>query len=144
MADGAGSRVTVVVANTDETVCEVLARVVEAGGHEAVRVTDAGLRSAARCQSAPADALVLDLGAGNVEQLRALRAGDHPRATESRAIVISTGPANALLAWQAGADAVLTRPFPAEELQAALTEVLGRSTADREATRAAQVDGLSA
>ena len=143
MSDGAGSRVTVVVANTDETVCEVLARVVEAGGHEAVRITDPGLVSGA-VQSAPADALVLDLGAGNVEQLRSVRAGDHPRATESRAIVISTGPANALLAWQAGADAVLTRPFPAEALQTALTEALGRSTADREATRAAQVDGLSA
>ena len=130
------------VANGDTTVCEVLARVVEAAGHEAVRVTDESLVSGA-VLSAPAEALVLDLGAGNVEQLRSLRAGDHPRSTESRAVVISTGPANSLLAWQAGADAVLTRPFHAEELQAALTEALGRNDGDREATRSAEVAALS-
>ncbi len=137
-----GARTTVVVANADETVCEVLARIVEAAGNEAVRVTDPSQVSGA-VVSAPADALVLDLGADTVEQLRALRAGDHPRSTEARAIVISTGPANALLAWQADADAVLTRPFAAEALQHALTAALGRSEAERAALRAQQVQSLA-
>ena len=133
---------TVVVANADDTVCEVLARIVEAAGHEAVRVTDATQVSGA-VLSAPAEALVLDLGSANVEQLRSLRAGDHPRSTECRAVVISTGPANSLLAWQAGADAVVTRPFPAEALQGSLAEVLARTNPERNATRAAQVAALA-
>ena len=141
MTDGAEARVTVVVANADPTVCEVLARVVEAAGHEAVRVTDP-TQTAAAVLSAPADALVLDLGADNVDQLRSLRGGDHPRSTQSRAVVISSGPANSLLAWQADADAVLTRPFHAEELQSALADALARAPQDRAATRLAQIDAL--
>ncbi|MFN8019149.1 MAG: hypothetical protein U0P45_13645 [Acidimicrobiales bacterium] len=137
-----GAKVTVVVANTDQTVCEVLGRVVEAGGHEAVRVIDAGLVSGA-VLSAPADAAVLDLGAANVEQLRALRGGGSERGAEARVVVISSGPANSLLAWQAGADAVLTRPFRAEELTDALAESLGRTEADRAKARTDAILALS-
>jgi DNA-binding response OmpR family regulator len=141
LSDTGGGRVAVVVANADQTVCEVLARVVEGAGHEAVRVTDPTQVTGA-VLSAPAEALVLDLGAGNVDQLRALRGGDHPRSTGSRAVVIVSGPANALLAWQADADAVLTRPFRAEELQRALAEVLARPAADRAPTRRAHIEAL--
>ena len=42
----------------------------------------------------------------------------------------------------AGADAVLTRPFPAEGLQATLEAALGRSDEDRAALRASQVATL--
>lgn len=137
-----GARATVVVANADETVCEVLARIVESAGHEAVRVTDPTQVSGA-VASAPADALVLDLGPDTVEQLRSLRASDHPRATSARAVAISTGPANALLAWQSGADAVLTRPFPVQALADALAEALGRDDAGRAAVRTEHVQALS-
>lgn len=142
MPDGGTGRATVVVANPDQTVCEVLARVVEGAGHEAVRVTDPTQVTAA-VLSAPAEALVLDLGADNVHQLRTLRGGDHPRSTSSRAVVIASGPANALLAWQADADAVLTRPFRAEALQAAIAEVIERDGPTRAATRIAQITALS-
>lgn len=142
MSDAEGGRATVVVASVDQTVCEVLARVVEAAGHEAVRVTD-GTQVAGAVLSAPAEALVVDLGSDNVHQLRSLRGGDHPRSTSSRAVVIVSGPANALLAWQADADAVLTRPFRAEELQAALADVLTRDPADRAPVRRAQIETLA-
>lgn len=141
MSDTGAGRATVVVANADQTVCEVLGRVVEAAGHEAVRVTDPAQVTAA-VLSAPAEALVLDLGAANVDHLRALRGGDHPRSTSSRAVVIASGPANALLAWQADADAVLTRPFPAEALQAAVAEVIARDPQARAATRIAHIEAL--
>ena len=137
-----GAKVTVVVANTDPTVCEVLGRVVESGGHEAVRVTDAGLVSGA-VLSAPAEAAVLDLEAANVEQLRALRGGGSDRGASARVVVISSGPANSLLAWQAGADAVLTRPFHADELTAAVAESLARDDAERARVRASAIVGLS-
>ena len=137
---GAGDRTTVVVANADETVCEVLARVVEAAGHEAVRVTDAAQVSGA-VLSAPAEAVVLDLGGDTADQLRDLRSGGSSRGSEVRAVVISTGPANARLAWQAGADAVLTRPFPAEDLHAALADAMARGDEARAQVRA---DALTA
>ncbi|WP_421118195.1 hypothetical protein ACE2AJ_12305 [Aquihabitans daechungensis] len=143
MTDDAAGRTTVVVACADQTVCEVLARVVETGGYEAVRVPDE-TQVAGAVLSAPADALVLDLGPGNVAQLRALRGGDHPRSTSSRAVVIVSGPANALQAWQADADAVLTRPFRSEELPAALAEALARDPQDRTPTRRAQIEALTA
>jgi DNA-binding response OmpR family regulator len=142
LSDAGGGRATVVVASTDDTVCEVLSRVVEAGGHEAVRVTDP-TQVVGGVLSAPAEALVLDLGAGNVDQLRSLRGGDHPRSTSSRAVVIVSGPANALLAWQADADAVLTRPFRAEELQAAVAEAIARAPQDRAPLRRSQIDALT-
>jgi DNA-binding response OmpR family regulator len=143
MSDAGAGRPTVVVASEDQTVCEVLARVIEGGGYEAVRVTEPA-QVVGGVLSAPALALVLDLGPGNVDQLRSLRGGDHPRSTSSRAVAIVSGPANALLAWQADADAVLTRPFAAAELQAALTEVLAREPADRAAVRRTHIESLSA
>ncbi len=141
-ASAASSSRTVVVANPDEAVCEVLARIVERAGHTAVRVTDPAQASSA-VLSAAADALVLDLGADTVDQLRALRSGGAQRGTDARAIVISTGPANALLAWQADADAVLTRPFAATALDDELAAALERTDADRAALRAERVRALS-
>jgi DNA-binding response OmpR family regulator len=138
-----GSRATVVVANADATVCEVLARIVEDADLTAIRVTDPAQLGGA-VVSAPADAVVLDLGAEAPEQLRSLRAADHPRAASARVVVVSTGPANALLAWQAGADAVLTRPFPAEGLQHAIGAAMVRTDAERVALRAQQIQTLSA
>ena len=142
MSDGA-ARLTAVVASTDETVCEVLGRLVEAGGHESVRVTDADQVSGA-VQSAPAGAVVLDLGADNVDQLRALRSGGSERSAQAVAVVISTGPANALLAWQAGADAVLTRPFASTALAQHLAEAAGRSEDDRASLRTRMIAELHA
>ena len=139
---GAGDRTTVVVANADQTVCEVLARVIEAAGHEAVRVTDAAQVSGA-VLSAPAEAVVVDLGGDTADQLRALRSGGSSRGSEVRAIVISTGPANARLAWEAGADAVLTRPFEAEELHRALADAMARGDGERAAARAEQLARLA-
>lgn len=141
-ASAAGTRSTVVVANPDETVCEVLARIVERAGHEVVRVTEPAQASAA-VLSAGAAAVVLDLAADTVEQLRALRSGGSQRGTDTRAVVISTGPANALLAWQADADAVLTRPFAATALEAALADALARTDEERATERAEQLRALA-
>jgi DNA-binding response OmpR family regulator len=137
-----GGRTTVVVANADETVREVLARIVERGGHEVVRVHDAEQVSGA-VLSAGAHAVVLDLGAANVDQLRALRSGGSQRGEDVRAVVVSTGPAAALLAWQVDADEVLTRPFPAAALEDAVAASLARSEDDRRAVRDQQLAALS-
>lgn len=138
----ADTRTTVVVASAEATVCEVLARVVEAAGHEAVRVTDAGQVSSA-VLSAPADAVVLDLGPDNAEQLTALRTGGAQRGIDVRAVVLGSGPANARVAWQEGADAVLTRPFPADLLVQELHDALARSDDARRTVRSQQVQAHS-
>lgn len=138
----AGSRTTVVVAATDDAVCEVLARIVEATGHEAVRVTELG-QVAGAVATAAADALVLDLGPDSLGVLTELRASGTPVADAVRVVVLGTGPANARLAWQAGADTVLVRPFAATELQAELAASLARPDADRLALRVTKAAELA-
>ena len=136
----AGSRATVVVANPDQTVCEVLARVIEAGGHEVIRVTDpAGVVEAVA--SSGAQGAVLDLAGSTVSALQAIRSHASPAGSACRVVVISTGPANAHLAWQANADGVLTRPMTSDALRAELDAALARAEPDRLAARAA---GLAA
>jgi DNA-binding response OmpR family regulator len=129
-----GARATVVVANPDQTVCEVLARLVEAGGHEAVRITDPD-RVVDAVGGSLAVGAVLDLGPGTADAVQALRA-DGAAGEAVRLVAVATGPANAHLAWQAGADAVLTRPFPAGALGEELAAALARSDADRQRVRA--------
>jgi DNA-binding response OmpR family regulator len=143
VTDGAGARATVVVAADDATVGEVLARIIEAAGHEVVRLAaPSGLAEA--IASASADGVLLDLGSTTADQLRSLRTGGTERAGSVRAVAICTGPASALLAWQAGADAVLTRPFAAEELRDAMHEVLAAGDDGRQARRDEQIRILSA
>lgn len=126
----------VYVACPDDTVREVLARVVEAGGHTATR----GDGDAAAITASGAQAVVLDLGPATQDVLGALRAaGD-----EQRVVVIGTGPAGARLAWQAGADGYLVRPFDAEQLQAAIDAALTADGAARAAARAAELAALPA
>lgn len=138
----AGSRTTVVVAGTDAAVCEVLARIAEAAGHEAVRVTELDKVPGA-VVTAAADALLLDLGPESLGVLTELRSRAEPVADAVRVVVLGTGPANARLAWQAGADVVLVRPFAATELQAELASALGRSDSDRGALRVAKAAELA-
>lgn len=127
---------TILVASPDEQVREVLARVIEVGGHDAIRLdpsADVGDAVAA----ASAHGVVLDLGAGNLAALQALRARTEAGAAEARVIVVGTGPAGGRLAWQAGADGFLVRPFHARELQAALADALALDADGRQARRAA-------
>jgi DNA-binding response OmpR family regulator len=141
MADGGTA--TVVVANPDRDVCEVLARIVEAAGHRATRVT--AIEDVSRAVTASgADVLLLDAGAANLDLLKELRSQDEPLATAVRAIVVGSGPASALLAWQADADAVLNRPFEATEIGAAIAVIQGRDDAERRSERTAQIAALDA
>lgn len=132
----------VYVASTDATVREVLARVVEADGHAVVRSEADDL--AAAVIAAGANAVVLDLGAANQETLESIRSRPEPNASGVRVIVIGTGPAGARLAWPAGADGYLVRPFDATELQEALADALAADQARRAAVRIERTQGLSA
>ncbi|MCU1358081.1 MAG: hypothetical protein JWM89_3499 [Acidimicrobiales bacterium] len=135
------ARASVVVANLDDDVCEVLARVVEAAGHQAVRVTEAdGVTRAV--VAAYADALLLDVGAANLELLKELRSQAVPLAQTVRVVVVGSGPASARLAWQNGADAVLIRPFKSSEVGEALAASLARRDEERAPERQARIAAL--
>lgn len=133
---GDGGAATVLVAQPDPQVREVVARVVEAAGMAAVRL-DSTADVAGAAATSGASAVVLDLGSGNLTALQAMRADDGPTGAEVAVVVIGTGPAGGRLAWQAGADAFLVRPFHARDLQGALTDVLALDDASRVARRSA-------
>ncbi|MCU1498741.1 MAG: hypothetical protein JWM47_2694 [Acidimicrobiales bacterium] len=135
-------RTAILVANQDESAREILARVVETVGYDAVRLVDDTDLAAAVVHSRAAGA-VLDLGAGNLAALQSLRSRPEPPGAEARVVVIGTGPANGRLAWQAGADAFLVRPFHARDLQTTLAEALARPEAERQAHRDAQAAALA-
>ena len=127
---------TVLVASAEADVREILARVVETAGFEAVRL-EPHAAVAGAVLSTRAQALVLDLGADNLPTLRDLRDREEAAAAEVRVVVIGTGPAGGRLATQAGADGYLVRPFHADELRVTLTEALARTDDARRSRRTA-------
>jgi DNA-binding response OmpR family regulator len=133
---------TFLVASTDEPVCEILARVVETAGFEAVRL-DVGIDVVDAMVVAGAHGLLLDLGSHNQATLEALRARPESGPADAKVIVIGTGPAGGRLAWGAGADGFLVRPFPATELEATLREIVGLDPEQRQARRDAASEALA-
>lgn len=121
---------SVLVASTDPDAREVMARVLESASLDAVRLPAAESVPDAVVSSRPAG-LLLDLGAVNLETLRAVRERDEPAAARVRVVVIGTGPAGGRLAWQAGADGYLVRPFHADDLVASLRDALALDEAAR-------------
>jgi len=140
MADDAP---TILVANPDDDAREVIARVVDAAGFHAVRL-EAGADVGDAVVTSAAAGLVLDLGADNLSALQALRGRSDDAAAAACVVVIGTGPAGGRLAWRAGADGFLVRPFHARDLQAALTEALSVDADERAARRVTAVDALAA
>ncbi len=132
---------TILVASPDEDVREVLARVVETASLDAVRL-DPDTDVAAALVTSAAHGVVLDLGSGNLGVLQAVRATSDSPAADAVVIVLGTGPAGGRLAWRAGADGYLVRPFAARELQETLASALAANAetrAERRITAAAQL-----
>jgi DNA-binding response OmpR family regulator len=134
----------VVVANPGGSELELLARVVTAAGFRAcpVEAGDAAVVTAVRDEGA--QAVLLDLGIDNLATLEALRASDDAATAAARVLVLGDGPANGRLAWQAGSDGLLIRPFHIDELRDALYGVLERPDGERAAARAAGLAELPA
>ena len=141
MPDGS-NRPTVLVANPDDQVREILARLIEEAGFEAVRL-DPTVDVPDAVVATTASGLVLDLGADNLPVLEALRRRPEATAGSVRVVVVGTGPASGRLAIAAGADGFLVRPFHGKELQGALSEAVGRSESKRHAWRASATAALN-
>ncbi len=133
---------TVIVANSDDAAREVVARVVETGGFDAVRL-DPGSSPVDAVLASRADAVVLDLGAENLDAVLALRQRTEAAAAATRVVVLGSGPATGRRALQSGADAYLQRPFHADELRAAIADALARPEAERSAWRTIAIANLT-
>jgi two-component system OmpR family response regulator len=137
----------VLVVDDDPDACELIARVVESHGMEAVRAHGHEQAMTELLGAINAfGAMVIDFAHGGpsacVALLEDVRSSD---AVHDLPVVIITRVAqNRVFAWQAGVDAYLVRPLHGAELLAELDAVLTRSPGERDAHRRAALDEATA
>lgn len=140
-APGAGSS-SVLVVNDDHDSCELIARLIESAGWSAQRCFDPD--DAAKLLDRPmADftAVVVDLStglAGGMDVLDNARQQPSPRGSVP-VILLTSRAEDDSVAWQAGADGVMIRPFHANELLDEIRATLARTPDERTALRATKV-----
>lgn len=128
----------VTVLNGDPEAGEIVARVLEAAGHQVARAFDADNALVALSSDIPSLG-VIDLGGGaNNPGLRLLEAiRGHPNASVKnlRVVLISSQPGGEMFAWLAGTDGYLERPVHADQITEAVADVLARPDKQRPAYR---------
>lgn len=77
-----------------------------------------------------------------IRLLDAVRNHPDPKISGLRVLLVSEQPRQQIFCYQAGADAIVLRPFPASTLLSALTEMIERSEADRIPYRRQQISAL--
>ncbi len=139
----------VLVVNDDEGAIELLARLLERSGYDVARATHYD-ESLAQLMEFRPDCVVLDLATGGIGQnlklLDTIRSHTDDKVASSRVVLVAHHSSNRLFSWQAGIDGFLLRPFHADELPAAVEDVLNRPDEERARHRrreleAAQSDG---
>ncbi len=134
------TRVLVVDDNPDA--CELIARVIESAGWTATRSysQDDALHKL-ESGDPPFKAVIADFQSGgtgaSLELLDAIRRTRD--FAEIPVLLLTHNETNRLYAWESGADAVLVRPFHADDLINEIYAVLTRSTDEREAWREEQL-----
>lgn len=122
----------VLVAQDDGDALELLRRVLARAGHEVLTASThdetVGLATAEH-----PDLVVLDMGGtgANLKLLDGLRHADDQTVAGMRVLLLARQGSNRMFSWQSGIDGFLDRPFHADELVAAVTDVLTRPNADR-------------
>ena len=135
---------TVVIANAGGTELELLTRIVDAAGFRACPVAGGAVDGVVAAVAAEGAAItLLDVGTDNLGILEAIRSSDDAAVAANRVVVFGDGPANGRLAWQAGTDGLLLRPFHVDELRAALHEVAERPDDERDGARDAGLERLA-
>lgn len=136
------------VVNDDPDGCELIARLLERHGWEAVRAhshTDA-MQRINHPGPDPDEAVhgaLVDFSSGgtasNLKLLDSIRHGE-PQARGLPVIILAGSSQNWTFAYQSGADAYLVRPFHADDLTSAVAAVLARSPEERAAYRRSQLE----
>lgn len=134
--EGGGARILVV--NDDEAACELVARLLERDGREAVRCYSHD-DALARLTTESIDAAVVNFTAGrggsNLKMIDAIRSHTAPQVAQVRLILVANEAKNRAFSWQSGVDGFLVRPFHADELLQEVDAVLGRPEGERLAHR---------
>jgi DNA-binding response OmpR family regulator len=132
----------VLVVDDDRDACELVARIVEAAGWGAARAhSGEEAISALTGGRPPFAAMVLDFVEGGTEAgLRVLEeVRRRPELADVGVVVIPASRYDKEIAWRAGADAVLVRPFHADDLVNELYALFTRTPDERIAFRAEQL-----
>ncbi len=140
--EGSSQSSSILVVNDDRDSCELIARLVESAGWKVQRCFDPddATKSLDRPMASYA-AVVVDLTTGltgGTEVLDSARRQPSPRG--SVPVVLMTSRAeDDTIAWQAGADAVMIRPFHANDFLDELRSTLARTPDERTALRATKI-----
>ena len=139
-AESGATTFGVLVVNDDEDACELLCRVVSHTGAVAFRAhSPEGAIEELAEHLASVQAVVLDFSKGTATSFTVLETIRHrPDLGDPCVMIIATTTANRSLAFDSGVDDFLTRPFHVDEFTSTLGQMLGRTSEEREAHRAAQ------
>lgn len=137
----------ILVVNDDEGACELLVRVLDRAGHHVQRAHNAE-QALGQLSVGRTDCVVLDLATGGIGQnlklIDAIRSSVTESITDVRVVLVAPQARNSIIWWQTGVDALLVRPFHANELLSQVNEVLSRPDTARERHRREQLDAVSA
>jgi DNA-binding response OmpR family regulator len=125
----------------------LLGRILRRAGYQVAEISDPQLAVASLSQEEePVDALVASFTTSgtraSLRLLDAIRNHTDPAVSELRVLLVSDQPRQQIFCLQAGADAILLRPYHADALLAALADMVGRSDADRVVYRRDAVEAL--
>jgi DNA-binding response OmpR family regulator len=134
---------TVLVVNDDADACELIARILEASGFSARRLTDLADASAALAEG-PYQAVIIDslsLGVTAAFKLLDDIRGGGPDVRNVAVVILAATDTNRLFAYQSGADGFAVRPIHASELLDTVRGVLAREPEERIEYRRTQLMG---
>ncbi|MCC5951683.1 MAG: response regulator [Acidimicrobiia bacterium] len=145
-AEASGARLLVV--NNDQNGCELVARLVESQGWEAVRIyahQDAILEL--NKPNNPIDGLVIDFSSGgtasSLKLLESVRHGEQNR-RDTPVMILTSSSTNLSFAYQSGVDSFMVRPFHANEMLEEVRLMLTRSDEERQRNRRERLQAANA
>ena len=142
-ADAGAEDGSILVVNDDEDACELIARLMESAGWQAIRSHDLATVSGTIGKERPSGVVIDSMRFGITtafELLNEIRAGG-PEAQDVPVVIIAATDTNRLFAYQSGADGFVVRPVHADELLETMLNVLTRSPAERADFRRTQLMG---
>ena len=139
----------VLVVDDHPEAARLLGRILRRAGFEVAELTDPQVViDALLDEPRPVGAVVASFTASGTRAclrlLDNIRNHDDPRISDLRVLLVSDQPRQQIFCFQAGADAILMRPYRAAALSAELRTLMDRPDRDRAAFRSAQIEALTA
>lgn len=140
-------RTRVLVVDDHPDAARLVGKLVRSAGYEVAEISDHQLAVATLLnETDPIDAVVASFTTSgtraSLRLLDVLRAHPDPAVNCLRVLLVSDQPRQQIFCLQAGADAILLRPYRAEALLDALAEMLARPERDRDRFRRGKIEEL--